>query len=487
MSRHSGWFAHLLLACTLAVGVETAWMLLVGAVASASPSWWLGFDDYEYAFFLRDGTAVIARQETGESGKLDYRDPQGNVIAEEATRRQSGTVLLPGGRAQERSLGGLNWADRIKSFCDYQTPAGYWHFVHDGQRDGAGYFVGFNSETNKQIGYIGRSGAIDHAPSRSEQFAVDGAALRANRIFTMSSYTRPGYDPVTAHGAEAPDQFDPWVPYMIAENRIYEVNLRDRVVRVAINLMPSPVLAIAFDYQNGDGFDWSAKQLIVRTQGEVLVYNSKLELMLTVPIPQQIRDESWINYFRFDDGRIALRVQRSSIGSPGTIHSVVYRFDRSGEFERTDEFDTRGAPDGISMLSIAAPGPILAAFSVATVALSAMGAVDPSAGWYGEFLELLRRFAPALTAICLISTALAWLCYRRQTQFAVSKAQRLGWTIFVWLLGPPGYVGYHCSRRWPVVDGCPACSQLVPMDRPSCAACGKPFPPPARTGTEVFA
>jgi predicted amidophosphoribosyltransferase len=59
--------------------------------------------------------------------------------------------------------------------------------------------------------------------------------------------------------------------------------------------------------------------------------------------------------------------------------------------------------------------------------------------------------------------------------------------IFVLLGGIPALLGYLWHRRWPVLEPCPACGQVVPRDREQCARCGVEFPVPKRHGIEVFA
>ena len=50
------------------------------------------------------------------------------------------------------------WAQRIKVFVDEREPTVNWFFVHDGKPDGAGYFVGYERESNRRVGFIGMSG-----------------------------------------------------------------------------------------------------------------------------------------------------------------------------------------------------------------------------------------------------------------------------------------------------------------------------------------
>ncbi len=125
------------------------------------------------------------------------------------------------------------------------------------------------------------------------------------------------------------------------------------------------------------------------------------------------------------------------------------------------------------------PAPIAMAFVVLLPPMRHPEATAAALRWS------LSAAWPALVAVSLLGAALAWLCYRRQKRFAQPWTRV--WVVFVFLAGLPGLVGYLCHRRWPVLEACPACGRSVPRDRDACAACGAAFPPPPRTGIEVFA
>jgi hypothetical protein len=106
----------------------------------------------------------------------------------------------------------------------------------------------------------------------------------------------------------------------------------------------------------------------------------------------------------------------------------------------------------------------------------------------GEALRLaLRQYALYLLATIPAGAALAVACYRRQTHYQRSRAERIGWPLFVFLLGIPGWIGYRYCRSWPPLDVCPACHELAPHDQELCVVCGREFPQPELKGTEIFA
>jgi hypothetical protein len=101
------------------------------------------------------------------------------------------------------------------------------------------------------------------------------------------------------------------------------------------------------------------------------------------------------------------------------------------------------------------------------------------------FLPNLLRAWPALLGTLIIGAICAAAAYRRHRRYALPGA--VGWAIFAFLLGLPGWIAYRFHRTWPVLEECPACDQPAPRDRHSCIECGAAFPPPELKGVEVFA
>ena len=67
-----------------------------------------------------------------------------------------------------------------------------------------------------------------------------------------------------------------------------------------------------------------------------------------------------------------------------------------------------------------------------------------------------------LVGVALAGAVLATICYRRQTRYQVPVGQRILWSLFVFLFGIPGWIGYRYCRRWPVLEPCPACHRPSP-------------------------
>jgi hypothetical protein len=87
-------------------------------------------------------------------------------------------------------------------------------------------------------------------------------------------------------------------------------------------------------------------------------------------------------------------------------------------------------------------------------------------------------------AWAVISAAIGWTLTRR---YNYSIAARIGWTLFIFVLGIAGLLTLLCVQEWPAREACPHCKKLRAVDRETCEHCQAPFAPPDKNGTEIFA
>jgi hypothetical protein len=111
--------------------------------------------------------------------------------------------------------------------------------------------------------------------------------------------------------------------------------------------------------------------------------------------------------------------------------------------------------------------------------------MNTAANYSTALAEVGRIAWPPLVIVLAVSAALAWLTWRQQRKYC--RPATALWTVFVFLLGLPGFIAYWLEHRRPRLETCSECGQIVPRDRDICADCSTPFaaPPPVRT--EIFA
>jgi hypothetical protein len=137
------------------------------------------------------------------------------------------------------------------------------------------------------------------------------------------------------------------------------------------------------------------------------------------------------------------------------------------------------------LMSGVVPSPVVAGLGVFVLLPADARSRDENLDYPAALAQSLAEGWPPLVTVCLFSTVLAVLVYRRHRRY--SETGGLAWAVFIVVLGVPGLIGYWLHRRWPVSERCSKCGALVPRDRENCLRCAAGFPAPELTGLEVFA
>ena len=460
---------------------------------------------------LDDGTPVIVTympteyqsrsartldDEPVEFGKLDHGAPACQLAGLEAR-----------GRARR------GWSGRILAYSDCREPAGYWYFVHTGEKDGRGYFVGYDSKLKLRVGYIGIGGFRPDKPPPGEWFHVDGRRLHSGGHATSQQryyyYVENAAEPSYYRSDSPLEPIRGWLVYLVSKDGLLEIDLQARTVRTVIESgqLVSTNLVDRL-YSVSPAVDPRVQlerrtYLAVRLQDRVLVLDPFGRQRRSYLLPEQVRAKP-INFYEKRDGTAIVEVRPRKSRSPADLYWVrdsggVLRSDRVVLREYPCSvvlFTVRnvylGRPRGIedrriisALFGLVSPVPAVWV-GVATVAVPIEHLEADRARTYPEALvKSLSETWPGVAISVVLSGVAVWLCVRRQRQYALRWTRT--WGVFVFLLGIPGLLGYLFHRRWPVREECPACSQAVPRDRESCAACGMEFPEPAPKGIEVFA
>jgi hypothetical protein len=75
-----------------------------------------------------------------------------------------------------------------------------------------------------------------------------------------------------------------------------------------------------------------------------------------------------------------------------------------------------------------------------------------------------------------------WLARRNN----LSLKAKIGWAIFHLAFGIPALLAFLSVQEWPARESCPNCRKLRVVDREQCEHCGAAFPPPEKSGIEIF-
>ena len=169
---------------------------------------------------------------------------------------------------------------RVGDSADGQTPPNLWYFLHDGARDGRGYFVGYHSQSKLCVGFIGRDGFRPDQPPVEQWFPMDGAKLACIR----HSPTRLR---VLATITTMPADSPAWKVDMISGTQLLEVDLRSGSVTtlmespdlIAVGMLetasPSKAAMMAGSaIRRRSASRPSAQHLAVRTTDRVIVFDA---------------------------------------------------------------------------------------------------------------------------------------------------------------------------------------------------------------------
>jgi len=487
MRKATGTVRRLGLAVVLAVGF--------GAVYGFACGWgisiWQGLHVrpagvYEYLTVRADGTPLIQRNVYSEGrAAATYHAmngaevPRANKNGPDDWQWLAGAPLAMPRRDTMFLLSGYA---RVRRF-NFNYSQTNWYFIHDGARDGHGYFVGYDVPSKLCAGFIGRNGSSPDLPPVEQWFPVDGVKM-ANSTAFLQAY---GYDI-----SQLAEDFESQKVVMISADQLLEVDLRAGSVRrlmESADLIGGGHLTAAVSTSKVGGRKASHPSLhleyAVRTPDRVIILDVSGTQRAEYLLPEELRGRSF-TWYEIGAGKALVHIGPRS-ADPSSPHEL-FCIDVSGKILQRTEFSTRGSVgpyEGAWATAMVVPVPAILVFLTLLVLPLSQVPTGAELNYATALAHGLAESWPSLLVVTLLSVVLAWYCCRRQRRYHQSSG--VGWFVFVLLLGLPGLVGYLFHRGWPVLEKCPACGHDVPRDRGACADCGAAFPPPPAKGCEVFA
>ena len=457
----------LLFALVLAVAAQALW----GVAAIWTTEIFLSFTPketrQESLQLLEDGTPVV-RTHTYRGGisTQSTRTLDGRLLADplEISAEAFARLLHPGPKNGDE-VPRLSWPSRIHGF--YLPQGGFgecWYAVSDA--DGSTRFVGYDMQSKKVIGYLGRSGFRDTPPPRDDQFPLTPQFVAG---LNRSSY--PGREPWTYQSASAP-------PLLALANEVVEVDLAKRKVASIWNG------AGAVDTLTLVGDVAASKRklkAIIQTRTHLHVLGSDYEEKYAVEIPEVFRND--LPYFYVADIKENGLTMMSGNRSDTVAYLAYLTVDSPPKLiEVPLDNPKRDNTMPWAAIGFVTPQPALIVAGLFITSLDRRQSHKTQL-WTEAFGELWPHFWPALLVVAVASALLAAAAWRRQRRYGLGYGY--GWAAFVFVFGVPGWFAYRWHRAWPPLEACPNCGAMAPRDRESCFRCGKPFPPPRRESIEI--
>jgi hypothetical protein len=484
---------RILAATSLAIGFGLAWGALAGWIGSSALDAWSGREGrrVEYLEVASDGTPYIREIPLDNLSNVTYRNLDGSARTVDDRKRQTQPISLYGAREPGGFWSSPGWWGRIWAFANEREPAAVWYLMTDGGSPASGWFVGYERVSNRRIGYIGLAGFREQPVPPEERFPLDANAGYAG----ASSSFHMG---INTNGSRTPPRIDPQdVPprliYVASGNLVRVVDLAEGTTSTAFEA-PAPIASVGVPtLSTYYGYEPPKEPIIlVRAGGKVYSLDRASKVVGVVPLPAEIGARDIVTWHAIGDGRA---VVTTNIAPPDdedaprdVTNTRVYQLAADGTIQNFVDVALRNGAGpqnesaAIAILGIAmpSPAPMLAAQAL-------IAAPNRPEGYAGRLAKQLRRAAPALAAVVLLSLGLAAAAWKRSAAFGLSRREQIAWTALTAVFGVPAFVGILLHRAWPAREPCPHCRANVPRDRIACEACGTPFPAPAPRGTEIFA
>ncbi|NLS95370.1 MAG: hypothetical protein GXX96_24780 [Planctomycetaceae bacterium] len=476
----------LALVITVGLGVAWAWLAVSAGVTVEQflPSHYVS----RLLTVVADGTPYISfyQRDCGSQAQ-DLDGKQVELEGPESTI--NGAQLDNGAKpAVHWSWAPPGWNSLAKTFYVSGMREQLWYMIHDGQREGRAYFVGYDRTTCQCLGYLGLSGWQQELPEPDRCFpiALTDYSYHGNGVTSgIGRYHLLGYYSF-AHDYEL--RWPSWAVAVRMGSKILMVNLRDKTVQP---LLDDPaIVSITCSQRPSDGGRDFQQLLAVRFPEKVAYLSLEGKPVTEYAIPEEFRAEPLAIYLLPDNKTLFATCRHDPMS--GHDEATLLWTTPAGEvLERKELTLTEAGPNRTARLqgvrrSAACPVPgIMAPALVFGFGPLAEKSRHPE--WsYGEaFRDSLRQLVPVLVGLFLLGAALSWACIRRQRKYALPWTKT--WAAFVFFFGVPGYLAYLCHRRWPVRAECPACHTPSPQDREACIQCDSSFPAPAPKGIEIFA
>lgn len=488
MNERTAIFRPLLLAFFLALGFATVWAAAViwcteyfGQVRRTNMV-------HKWVNIAAEGTPIIESYKLSDYANAAYQTLDGKPV--EMSRRYPwlpGTRLI-GPESLRRFRAPVGWLGRIRPFLDDRPQlAVHWYLIHDGRRNGSAYFVGYQTRSNRCLGYLGVNGFQEQQPTGKELIPMDLAAMQWQSGLTNATAWRESFG-----GGSAPMQLHlgtaNWFVQLISDDRLLEFDLHRRTARTILAGVPIVSISAIRASRPDDGSALSGL-LAVRTQKELLIIDVQQGRRLrSYVLPSTLVGPDFA-VFELADGKALAHVGCAFVRDNVNYARLVW-FEEDGHVERQEDvaLNERGLMERPATIA-ATTGLAAAAPLVATPTVVLVPSIDDyesgrSAHPLATVPKAFRDHWLVLLAVNLAGVAMAWFCYRRQRKYA--GRHTWVWVAFVFLFGLPGLVGYLFHQSWPVRKACPTCQADVPRDRDACSACGADFPAPAAKGTEVL-
>jgi hypothetical protein len=470
------------------MGVAVAWGCVAGWLSQLTDR---SRASGEYVQVTADGTPVIVK-----SDRKTLRTEYLTLERTPFSLAEPGNWPSPTSIALEASSTALRSSAKpiVLSFSDGQPSPTTWYFVSLADSSATGFFVGYDFNSRRRIGYIGRSGFQENEPAADRAFGIKQTSTVQNLFLAPQSWGSGRVVVSLSDTQPRSGKIPGWICHLVSDDRLIRIDLRKRtaetifqrpqMLSVSAGTRPrkgAPINA-------GDSSAVYEDYLAVSTAGGVTVLDAAEHVETTYRLPAELKTK-WFQFYLAADGK-AVATYFVSNHLRNDISQSVIEFSHDGNITRkySDVIASRLAgntPDAAALFSFVVPEPIVPLL-INFVLGPFLGVTDDGRlGYWASVAEMMTVYWPMLVLTTFFGIVSVWLYWRHALRFG--NRLSAAWMAVIFLLGIPGYIGYRLHRHWPMRMLCASCGASVPRSRLACLSCGTEFPLPKPNGLEIFA
>jgi hypothetical protein len=424
----------------LGVGVVPFLMVLVIVLVTSSYTYDNSADRSESLYLRSDGAFLVRPRHWYSSDPVPSRDlfTGQEVPYLEGSSVDSGNVLLP---QLDYSSQYQPWGYRIRETSGPEKAEVLWYLVHDGEKNGHAVLMGYDVESCRVVGYIGREGYSDSVPSTSKQFLIEGKG--------RDPISRRVFAPIRDSFRE-PDWLG--VSFIWTEDGLYRVDTQQRETSRIVEWASGEQILSVKQNSHTQTIHAEAWRVLACTSTRVIeidINGGMKEILL----PVALQGVDHLEIFKGQTGSVLVSQTPISFATNEirVLHRI-YNLNKVGILETTPEvtltnYFNQPPMFGPELTIALVVGPVLAA----TGLLSPMASDKPIYDWWDRWRspevvwsERKRAFGWMFTLGFL--SALIAFCW--EGWHGGRWITQLGWSLFVFLFGLIGLAGYLVHRPW---------------------------------------
>lgn len=346
------------------------------------------------------------------------------------------------------------WDRRVTTLTVSGNHERWFYVIHRPSVDGLAYFVSYDMQARSPTRYVGRHGTQDAFPTREEMFPihpVNYGTLSGTLVVPGQMWYSSGAQQLSAEQPQL---------YLLSDSQLWAVDLIRGKISPAFDVGEirdiASIQTHAVNLGREDMGNPYESSLLLRTQKEIILFDTSETELRRYTIPEEFRTTSFTFHVLGADKAAIEVVNQASLQAGVSLFLVKSDGTVTARHEQVIKHvfgNFRPHQDAWKMAMAVPAGSW--ALLVTCVMLPMDYDISVGQSIRKHWLALVIGFSASFFSVALTMVTLR----RRGAPISI------GWLVFVFVLGLPGYVGFALHQKWPRRQAIPA---------------------PTMTGAEVF-